>query len=239
MSLRAVPHELLPPEGHVHGRSSLRTADAQPEAAWKLIAMGEHGSVWPNNQGWSFEEFDPRGFPFSWSIVSWCLLFSCFATCFLAKHLISSPFSLKDRKGHRWTPCPKAGWRPEDRLSEKFPWVGNNSGKKNTLITSWKSNMELPPKKKTMLKGNFIFQSNHQFFSDMLVFMGYILQNQHFEPQTWRRMEDYFLLQFGDFQVNHVIFQGRTLPDTNRKNTWNLGLGLFQERILLVLGRVA
>ena len=135
--------------------------------------------------------------------------------------------------------APRRAEDPRTGSRRNFRGLETTPAKKNTLITSWKSNMELPPKKKTMLKGNFIFQSNHQFFSDMLVFMGYILQDQHFEPQTWRRMEDYFLLQFGDFQVNHVNFQGRTLPDTNRKNTWNLGLGLFQERILLVLGRVA
>ncbi len=41
MSLREVPHGLLPPEGNVHGRSSLRRANAQPAASWKLESLGK------------------------------------------------------------------------------------------------------------------------------------------------------------------------------------------------------
>ena len=105
--------------------------------------------------------------------------------------------------------------------SRRDGWVGNNSGQKTPWLHPGK--LTWNPKKETIVKGTFIFQPS--IFQGYVTFQGgYILQNEHFEPQTWRWMESYVLLQFGDFQVNNVNFQGRTLPQTNSKSPENCTL---------------
>ena len=123
---------------------------------------------------------------------------------FLATHLISSPFSLKDREGHRRTPCPQGGLRT--RVLGGLPWVGNKSGtKKNTLITSWKINME--PKKEDHVERKFNLPTIN--FSGICYFSGgtsckmNILNLKH--GGGWKIL---FFCNSVIYNINMLIFRG-------------------------------